>query len=63
MILRVRPTPTRFPTKCLYTPVDNIPLHSVSSVWANVDVVHGACSLETSKMKSLAAFGVIPKHR
>ncbi len=37
MVLRVKPTPTRFPTNCLYTPMDNKPLHSISSVchpWA-----------------------------
>ncbi len=32
MVLRVRPTPTRFPTNSLYTPMDNTPLHSISSV-------------------------------
>ncbi len=32
MVLRVKPTPTRFPTNSLYTPMDNIPLHSISSV-------------------------------
>ncbi len=32
MVLRIRPTPTRFPTNSLYTPVDNTPLHSISSV-------------------------------
>ncbi len=38
MVLRVRPTPTRFPTNSLYTPMDNTPLHSRSSVchpWGN----------------------------
>ncbi len=29
MVLRVRPTPTRFPTNSLYIPMDNIPLHSI----------------------------------
>ncbi len=29
MVLRVRPTPTPFPTNILYTPVDNIPLNSI----------------------------------
>ncbi len=33
MVLRVKPTPTRFPTNSLYTPMDNTPLHSVSSVF------------------------------
>ncbi len=32
MVLRVKPTPTRFPTNSLYTPVDNTNLHSISSV-------------------------------
>ncbi len=32
MLLRVKPTPTRFPTNSLYTPVDNTPLHSISYV-------------------------------
>ncbi len=32
MVLRVKPTPTRFPTNSLYTPIDNTPLHSISSV-------------------------------
>ncbi len=27
MVLRVKPTPTRFPTNSLYTPMDNTPLH------------------------------------
>ncbi len=32
MVLRVKPTPTRFPANSLYTPMDNTPLHSMSSV-------------------------------
>ncbi len=32
MVLRVRPTPTRFLTNSLYTPVDNTPMHSKTSV-------------------------------
>ncbi len=32
MVLRVKPTLTRFPTNSLYTPMDNTPLHSISSV-------------------------------
>ncbi len=32
MVLRVKPTPIRFPTNNLYTPMDNTPLHSISSV-------------------------------
>ncbi len=32
MVIRVKPTPTRFPTNSLYTPMDNTPLHSISSV-------------------------------
>ncbi len=32
MVLRVEPTLTRFPTNSLYTPMDNIPLHSISSM-------------------------------
>ncbi len=32
MVLRVKPTPTRFPTISLYTPMDNTPLHSIPSV-------------------------------
>ncbi len=37
MVLRVKPTPTRLPTNSLCTPMDNTPLHSISSVchpWA-----------------------------
>ncbi len=29
MVLRVKPTPTRFPTNSLYTPMDNTTLHSI----------------------------------
>ncbi len=55
MVLRVRPTPTRFPTNSLYTPVDNTPLHSISSVChplgeaAAVSLLRGgdACQLPT----------------
>ncbi len=32
MVLRVKHTPTRLPTNNLYTPMDNTPLHSISSV-------------------------------
>ncbi len=32
MLLRVKPTPTRFPTNSFYTPMDNTPLHFLSSV-------------------------------
>ncbi len=32
LVLRVKPTPTRFPTNSLYTPMDNTPMHSISSV-------------------------------
>ncbi len=32
MVLRVKPTPTRFPTNSLYTPMDNTPLHCVPPV-------------------------------
>ncbi len=32
MVLRVKLTPTRFPTNSLYTPMDNTPMHSISSV-------------------------------
>ncbi len=32
MVLRVKPTPTRFPTNSLYTAMDNTYLHSISSV-------------------------------
>ncbi len=32
MVLRVKPTPTRFPTNSLYTPMDKTPLHSIPSV-------------------------------
>ncbi len=32
MVLRIKPSPTRFPTNSLYTPMDNAPLHSISSV-------------------------------
>ncbi len=38
MVLRVKPTPTWFPTNSFYTPVDNTLLHSISSVchpWGN----------------------------
>ncbi len=33
MVLRVKPTPTLFPTNSLYNPMDSTPLHSLSSVW------------------------------
>ncbi len=32
MVLRVKPTPTRFLTNSLYTPVGNTPMHSIPSV-------------------------------
>ncbi len=32
MVLRVKPTPTRFPTNSLYSPMDNTPLHFIQSV-------------------------------
>ncbi len=32
MVLRVKPTPTRFPTNRLYTPMDNTLLHSIGVV-------------------------------
>ncbi len=32
MVLRVQQTATRLPTNSLYTPMDNTPLHSISSV-------------------------------
>ncbi len=32
MVLRVTPTLTRFPTNSLYTPMDNTPLHYISSM-------------------------------
>ncbi len=32
MILRVRPTPSRFPIIILFTPVDDTPLHAFTSV-------------------------------
>ncbi len=32
MLLRVKPTQTRFPTDSLHAPMDNTPLHSISSV-------------------------------
>ncbi len=41
MVLRVKPTPARFLTNSLYTPMDNTPLHSMSRMchpW-------GSCSL------------------
>ncbi len=32
IVFRVQPTSTRYPTNSLYTPTDNTPLHSISSV-------------------------------
>ncbi len=32
MVLRVKHTPTPFPTNSLYIPMDNAPLHSIASV-------------------------------
>ncbi len=32
IVLRIMPTPTRLPTNCLHTPMDNTPLHSIPSV-------------------------------
>ncbi len=37
MVLRVKPTPTRFATHSLYTPVGSTPMHSIPNVcrpWA-----------------------------
>ncbi len=34
MVLRVQPTPTRFPTNNLYTPIDNASLHSIDQASA-----------------------------
>ncbi len=48
MVLRVRPTSTRFPTNSLYTPMGNTPLHSISSVCQTCSVVvyHSCKSLK-----------------
>ncbi len=38
MVLRVKPTPIRFPANSLYTPLGNTALHSIPSVcrrWRN----------------------------
>ncbi len=32
MVPRVKPIPTRFPANSLYTPMDNTPLHSISTL-------------------------------
>ncbi len=37
MILRVRPTPTRFPTEILYAPLDITPLRSAPIVGVQAD--------------------------
>ncbi len=37
MVLRVRPTPTRFPTNSLYIPMENTPLHSIPRVYYSWD--------------------------
>ncbi len=34
MVLRVKPTPTRFPTNSLHSPITNAPSHSILSVCA-----------------------------
>ncbi len=46
MVLRVKPTPTRFPTNSLYTPMDKTPLHS-----SQVCATRGACTCCT-RLKS-----------
>ncbi len=54
MVLRVKPTPTRFPTDSLYTPMDNTPSHSTYQVCATrgaVAVVVVLVDLNTSKAK------------
>ncbi len=43
LVLRVKPTPTGFPTNSLYTPMDNTPLHSISTVchpWGKKVLLH-----------------------
>ncbi len=43
MVIRVKPTPTRFPTNSLYIPMDNTPMHSISSVchpWGKKVLLH-----------------------
>ncbi len=57
-VLRVKPTPTRFPTNSLYTPMDNTPLHSISSVghpWVNP-----RCHVNESIFSHLLSFGYDP---
>ncbi len=38
MVLRVKPTPTRFPTNILYIPMDNTLLHSIYQVCVTREV-------------------------
>ncbi len=57
-VLRVKPTPTRFPTNSLYTPMDNTPLHSISSMchpWVNP-----RCHVNESIFSHLLSVGCDP---
>ncbi len=54
MVLRVKHTPTRLPTNSLYTPMDNTPSHSISSMchpWGRVAVV--VVVIETGRLGPL----------
>ncbi len=59
MLLRVKPTLTRFPTNSLYTPMDTTPLHFISSVCnprgeSCCLVGHGHFGLKTAAVLSSA---------
>ncbi len=48
MVLRVKPSPTLFPTNSLYTTMDNKSLHSIPSVCRPWDVLlYGLLALTT----------------
>ncbi len=62
MVLRVKPTPTRFPIKSLYTPMDNTPLHSISSVchpWSVAVVADGNRAVAASAGDSIVISRVL----
>ncbi len=60
MVLRVKPTPTRFPTNSLYTLMDNTLLHSIPSVchpWGQGVLYAGFISFERVCQIAFFMFG------
>ncbi len=43
----LKPTPTRFPINPLYTPMDNTPLHSITSVGEAIDSARAGTSVRS----------------